>query len=311
VPRAILLTAALLFPLQALAAEAGPKVLVSIAPLHSLAAAVMAGVGPPELLMPASASPHDFSLKPSQAKSIQDADLVVWAGPQLEGFLTKTVKAAEQKGKLLTMGELPGLVRHEAREGGPWDAHEHAHNDEAKHALEIDGHFWLDIGNAKLLADALADRLSLQNPFHAAQYRQNARDLATKLDRLDRELKADLAPLAGKPYVVYHDAFQYFEKRYGLTPAGSITLEERNPSAKKIAALRRKISEVKAACVFKEPQAPARPAEMVAEGLSVRFGTLDDLGSSQAPGPDLYPNILKGVAADLRRCLLAAASTDR
>jgi zinc transport system substrate-binding protein len=289
----------LLASASAMASEP-PKVLVSLAPLHSLAASVMKGAATPELLMPASASPHDFSLKPSDAKRIQNADLVLWVGPQMESFLSKPLVGLKDKQRLLTVSELPGMLLLEPREGGPWEVHAdgHGHGEQ-----EQDGHLWLDIGNAKLLAGALAERLSSLDPAHGALYRQNAAELSARLDRLDRELKDRLAPLAGKPYVVYHDAFQYFEKRYGLAPAGSITLEERAPSAKTVARLRAKIAKLKAACVFKEPQAPEKPVLMVAEGLNVKIGSLDDLGATLTPGMQLYEDLLKGAAASLADCL--------
>lgn len=303
-PRLSLFLLSLLLSTAVEAAEAKPRVLVSIPPLHSLAASVMAGAGSPDLLMPGSASPHDFSLKPSQAQQIQKADLVVWVGPEMEGFLMKPLRGLKDKGKLVTMSALPGMTKLEPREGGPWEAH--AHEEEQGHAhgdLETDGHLWLDIGNARLLAAALALKLAALDPAQADIYRQNAKALDARLEQLDASLKRDLAPLAGHSYVVYHDAMQYFERRYGLMPAGSITLEERKPSAKTIARLRQKITKLGAKCVFKEPQAPARPAEMLAEGLPVRIASLDDLGAGIEPGPALYERLLQGLSESLRGCL--------
>ncbi|MFA6019282.1 MAG: zinc ABC transporter substrate-binding protein [Rhodospirillales bacterium] len=305
--RLSILLLSLLFSTAVEAAENKLAVLVSIPPLHSLAASVMAGAGSPDLLMPGSASPHDFSLKPSQAKQIQKADLVVWVGPDMEGFLVKPLKGLKDKGKLLTMSAVPGMTKLEPREGGPWEAHEHeALQGHAHGELETDGHLWLDIGNARLLAGALALKLSALDSAQADLYRQNAKALDARLEQLDAFLKRDLAPLSGQSYVVYHDALQYFERRYGLTPAGSITLEERKPSAKTIAKLRQKITKLGAKCVFKEPQAPARPAEMLAEGLPVRIGSLDDLGAAIEPGPALYERLLQDLSASLRGCLAVA-----
>lgn len=304
-PRLSILLLSLFFSSAVQAADSKPAVLVSIPPLHSLAASVMAGAGSPDLLMPGSASPHDFSLKPSQAQQIQKADLVVWVGPEMEGFLVKPLKGLKDKGKLLTMSAVSGMTKLEPREGGPWEAHAH----EAEHAhgeLETDGHLWLDIGNARLLVGALADKLAALDPAQADLYRKNAKVLEARLEQLDASLKRDLAPLSGQSYVVYHDALQYFERRYGLTPAGSITLEERKPSAKTIARLRQKIAKLGAKCVFKEPQAPARPAEMLAEGLPVRIGSLDDLGAGIEPGPALYERLLQGLSENLRGCLAVA-----
>lgn len=312
------LAAAFLLPMASASAAQPPKVVASIAPLHSLAASVMAGVGQPDLLLPAQTSPHDFSLKPSQAQALRKADLVLWVGPRLESFLKKPLAGLSDKGRQLAMAELPGVVSHEVREGGPWETHEHHHEHEGhdqakdgeKHAehdehgeLEIDGHMWLDVANATLFAEVLASRLAALDPANGEKYRKNAEDLKTRLAALDGDLKKEMAGLAGKPFVVYHDAFQYFEKRYGLSGAGSITLDERKPSAKKLAAIKKKIAELKAVCVFREPQAPARLAELAAEGTSAKLGVLDALGSGQTVGPDLYTGMLKGVAASLKECL--------
>lgn len=307
--------AALLSPSMSQAEGQPPRLLVSIAPLHSLASAVMEGVATPELLMSAKSSPHDFSLKPSQAKQLQKADLVLWVGPQLESFLDKPVKGLAGKGRLLTISEIPGIRLLQVREGGPWEAHDHdheahdgkGHKHDHEEALETDGHLWLDIANAKLTADVLASRLAAIDPANGERYRQNAVQLALSLDKLDENVKRELTGLAGKPYVVYHDAFQYFETRYGLTGAGSITLEERQPSAKKLAAMKRKISDLKAVCVFREPQAPAKLAQLVAEGTQAKLDVLDDLGSELTPGAGLYPDLMLGIARNLRRCLAGSA----
>ncbi|TAN55047.1 MAG: zinc ABC transporter substrate-binding protein, partial [Rhodospirillales bacterium] len=257
----------------------------------------------PELLLKGNVSPHDFSLKPSQAKNMREADLIVWVGPQFESFMAKPVASLGSPGRVLSMAEVPGMEILEPREGGAWETHGHGHDHGPVSGLEADGHLWLDIGNAKRFAEALAAKLSAIDPSHAARYRLNASALNAGLDRLDGELKKELAPLSAKPYVVFHDAFQYFERRYGLNPLGSITMDERKPSAKTIAKLRRKLVELKAGCVYREPQASARPAEMLAEGLNVRIGTLDDLGSRFKPGPDLYPETLRDLAASLKACL--------
>lgn len=310
----LVLLAVVLAP-SSLRAEGPPPLLVtSIAPLHSLASGVMKGVGKPELLMSAQASPHDFSLKPSQARLMQKADLVLWIGPQMESVLSKPLKGAAETGRLLTVSEILGIRLLQVREGGPWDAHDHDHDlgakgrkhDEAD-ALEVDGHLWLDVANAKLTVQALASRLSALDPANGERYRRNAQDLLASLDKLDESVKREVAGLSGKPFVVHHDAFQYFETRYGLNGAGSITLEERQPSAKQLAAMKRKVSNLKAVCVFKEPQAPATLARLVAEGTSARLDVLDDLGSGLTPGAGLYADLLMGIARNLKRCLAGSA----
>ncbi|MBF0353863.1 MAG: zinc ABC transporter substrate-binding protein [Alphaproteobacteria bacterium] len=290
----------------ALAGET-PKVVASIAPLHSLAASVMAGVGEPELLLQANASAHDFSLKPSQVRILQRADLVLWVGPEFESFLTKPVTSLGGKGRVLTMSDLPGMLKLKMRKGDFWESHAHGEGHNVASSFETDGHLWLDIGNAKLFAAALADRLSIIDPLHAGLYQRNASALALRLNLLDSHLKVQLAPLAARPYVVFHDAFQYFEKRYGLSPLGSITHDERKPSAKALAALRGKISDSGGACIFKEPQASPRLAEILAEGLRVRIGSLDDLGAGLKPGPQMFDSLMTGLADSLKECLDSSA----
>ncbi len=291
----------LLCPFQAMAASDAPKVLASIPPLHSLAAQVMAGAGSPELLMPAFASPHDFSLKPSDAKRLGQADLVLWVGPELEGFLVKPLVGLAAKEKVLRMSGIEGMTRHQLREGGPWGGHDHGHDAHD----EMDGHLWLDIGNAKKLGEALAVKLATIDPARATLYLGNATALSVRLDQLDADLKRDLALLAGKPFMVHHDATQYFERRYGLHGAGAVTLNEKQPSAKSVAALRRKISDLKVRCLFKEPQSQARLTEALAGEMHLRLGALDDLGAGLAPGAELYERLLKGLAASFKDCLTA------
>ncbi|MBF0167051.1 MAG: zinc ABC transporter substrate-binding protein [Alphaproteobacteria bacterium] len=284
-----------------------PRVVASIAPLHSLAASVMAGAGEPELLLQANASAHDFSLRPSQARILQRADLVLWVGPEFESFLVKPVSSLSAQGRVLTMSDLPGMLKLNVRKGDFWESHAHGKGHNVASSFETDGHLWLDIGNAKLLAAALADRLSIIDSRNAGLYQRNASALASRLDLLDSHLKARLAPLAARPYVVFHDAFQYFEKRYGLSPLGSITQDERKPSAKALAALRGKISDSGGACIFKEPQASPRLAEILVEGLPVRIGSLDDLGAGLKLGPDMFNSLMSGLADSLRECLLVSA----
>ncbi|CAA6603478.1 High-affinity zinc uptake system protein ZnuA [Rhodospirillaceae bacterium LM-1] len=292
----------LLCPFQVLAAIDAPRVLASIPPLHSLAVQVMAGAGSPELLMKGSSSPHDFSLKPSDAKRLAQADLVLWVGPELEGFLVKPVAGLAAKKSIVQMTAIAGMTLHDMREGGPWGGHD-GHGHDAHD--EMDGHLWLDIGNAKKLADVLAAKLAAIDPARAALYLGNATALSARLDQLDADLKRELAPLAGKPFMVHHDAIQYFERRYGLMGVGSVTLNERQPSAKSVAALRRKIASLKAQCIFKEPQSQVRLTETLASEMRLRLGTLDDLGAALEPGNELYEKLLRDLAASLKACLTA------
>lgn len=300
---------ALSFPSQAEV----PKVVASIQPLHSLAAMVMDGLGTPILLISGSASEHGYSLKPSDMRAIEAAKVAVIVDTGYETFLAKPLKARGDKIATLAMADLPGLTVLEPREGGVWESHDHdKHDTKARghgahghdHHDELDGHVWLDPRNAQLLLTALAEQLSELDPTNAAAYHRNADAARAKLAALDADLKAKLAPLAGKPYVVFHDAYQYFESRYGLTPAGSITVDpDRSPSAKRLAALKDKLVRSKATCVFREPQFPAAIVDTLAKSANAQVGLLDPQGAALPPGPALYPALLGNLADSLTKCL--------
>lgn len=292
-------------PLTPARAEA-PAVLVSIKPLHSLVTAVMAGVGEPGLIVSGSASPHGYAMKPSDARAAEKAKLVVWVGPALESWLERSM-ARRKDG--LAMLSLPGLIRLDAREGGAWDRHDHEHHDKGQHGKhhdETDPHVWLDPRNAQLLAEAVAVRLAAMDPVNAPRYAANAEALKQRLATLDAEIAARLAPVAKRPYVVFHDAHQYFEARYGLSPAGAITIDpERPPGAKRMAQLRDRLKATGASCVFGEPGAPSATAATLADAAGARMGRLDPEGLLVPAGPDSYVQQMKGLADSLAECLAA------
>lgn len=279
-----------------------PAVLVSIKPLHSLVAAVMEGVGEPGLIVSGSASPHGYAMKPSDARAAERARLVVWVGPALESWLERPL-ARRKDG--LAMLSLPGLIRLDAREGGVWGRHDHDHHGK-KHGDETDPHVWLDPRNAQLLAGAVAERLAALDPANGPRYAANAEALRQRIAALDAEIAARLAPVAKRPYVVFHDAHQYFEARYGLSPAGAITIDpDRPPGAKRMAQLRDRLKAAGAPCVFGEPGAPSATATMLADSAGVRLGQLDPEGLLVPPGPDSYVQQMKGIAGSLAECLAA------
>lgn len=282
-----------------------PAVLVSIKPLHSLVAAVMEGVGEPGLIVSGSASPHGYAMKPSDARAAEKARLVVWVGPALESWLERPL-ARRKDG--LAMLALPGLIRLDSREGGAWEVDGHGHGAHHEHGKgdETDPHVWLDPRNAALLAGAVAERLSGLDPANAPRYAANAESLKRRLAEMDAEIAAMLAPVARRPYVVFHDAHQYFEARYGLSPAGAITVDpERPPGAKRMAQLRDRLKSTGAACVFGEPGAPSGTATILAEAAGVRLGRLDPEGLLVPAGKDSYVQQMKGLAAALAECLSA------
>lgn len=301
--RKTLATALILVGLSAPAAAEPPSVLVSIKPLHSLVAAVMEGVAEPGLIVSGSASPHGYAMKPSDARTATRAQLVVWVGPAFESWLDRPLAGRKDTLALLS---LPGLIRLESREGGAWDSHDHDHKHEQSGHDETDPHAWLDPRNAALLAGAVAKRLAAMDPANAARYEANAEALKQRLAAMDSEIAARLAPVARQPYVVFHDAHQYFEARYGLSPAGAITVDpERPPSAKRMAQLRDRLKKAGAACVFGEPGAPASTAKTLADSAGAKLGRLDPEGLLVPPGKDSYVLQMQGIATALAECLAA------
>ncbi len=283
-----LLAALLLF--LAPAAQAAPQVVVSIYPIHSLVAGVMAGVGEPLLLVRGAASPHDYALKPSDAKALANADVVFWVGPQLETFLVKPLATVKKGASVVALAQAPGIALKENREGGTWEAHDHGHGKEAKHDDdETDMHVWLDPVNAQAMTAMIAETLAAKDPANAAVYRANGAKVTARLVALNTALAAKLKPVAGVPYVVFHDAYQYFDTRYGLNAIGSVTVSpERPPSAARLRAVRAKIVALKARCVFGEPQVKPSVVAAVMEGLDVNTAILDPLEQGPNPGPDAY-----------------------
>lgn len=292
-----------------------PKVVASLKPIHSLVAAVMGETGNPELLVTGGASPHTFSLKPSQAAVLADADLIFWVDPAVEGFLVNPMANLAKENASVPLLTAEGVNLLDAREGGVWSSHhddgEHAHGDEHEHDEEHreaksgharDPHVWLDIANGIALVASIEHQLSKAYPDLAPLFAENASALRERLLELDDELKEQLAPVSGQPYIVFHDAYQYFEERYDLSPAGSVTANpEVRPGARRIADLRNASSS--AICVFAEPQFEPRILERLTEDEGVKLGFLDPLGSGLPPGPEQYEAALKALADSLTDCL--------
>lgn len=295
-----------------------PRVVATIQPIHSLVAAVMEGVGePPTLLVRPGASPHAYQSRPSEAAALRGADLVVWVGGGLETFLAKAVGDLDGRTKVLELMAAPGVDLLPSREGGTWDDdHGGAHPDgeaaahgPAEHGGDgaRDAHLWLSPANARAIVRAVAVSLAGIDPARAGRYRANAEATAVRLDDLEDELAAQLAPVRGRPYVVLHDAYQYLEQAFGLRAVGSITVNpERQPGARRLAALRERLRRQGAVCVFGEPQQAAgtRLVATVAEGTGAGTGELDAEGGVRIePGPEAYFALMRHNADALADCL--------
>lgn len=304
---ACLLGCLTLFPSPSLAQ---PRVAVSIRPLHSLAAGVMEGVGVPELVIKSGASPHGFALRPSQARLLSRAEVVFWGGALLEPHLKK-ILSSRSKGLVLALHTPRGMsllgfrAFLEPRKGASARAMEPGKAMKHGGRAAYDPHYWLDPRNARVMVTAMAEALAVRDPDHAGAYRKNARRVAGALERLERELAMRLAPLGGRPYLVFHDAYRYFEERFGLRPLGAITSSpSARPGARRIARLRRLIRSRGVKCVFTEPQFSARTLRVVTEDATLAQGVLDPIGVGLKPGPELYFRMMRKLGESFRACLL-------
>ncbi|WP_193336804.1 zinc ABC transporter substrate-binding protein [Devosia beringensis] len=317
-------------------AFAAPNVVASIKPVHSLVAAVMAGVGEPTLIVKGSASPHTYALRPSDAGALESADIVFWTGHGMELFLADALDTLATNAAVVELADAPGITLLPVREGGAFEAHMHegeehdhsgetaeehaAHADAAEHTDhaaeddheghdhdehgEGDMHFWLDPQNAKLMVTQIATTLATADPDNATAYQANAEAELVKLDELQAELVTTMAPVADKPFIVFHDAYQYFEARFGLDVAGSVTVSpEVAPGAARIDELKAKVGTLGATCVFAEPNFEPTIISAIIEGTSAKAGVLDPEGGALTEGADLYPTLLRGLATSLVDCL--------
>lgn len=282
----------------------GPSVVASIKPVHSLVAAVMQGIAQPELLIPGTASPHTYALRPSDAQTLSHADLLFWIGPGLETFLEKPLQTLASSAEAVALIEAPGVHTLPVRRGGAFEAHHHEHEHEH---TNVDMHIWLDPENARAMVRTIAERLSQRDPDHATQYQANARHLDKLLQNLEQELQHTLAPVRQQPLVVFHDAYQYLEHRFGLHVVGAITVSpDVMPGAARVAQIRERIAAAGSACVFAEPQFQPRIVQTVVSGTGAHTGTLDPLGADLPAGPDHYGAMLRANAQAIRNCISAA-----
>jgi zinc transport system substrate-binding protein len=291
-------------------AHAQLSVVATIKPLHALVAQVMEGTGVPELLVGGTASPHTFAIKPSDAKKLARATVVFRVSEAVEPFTAKMATGLPKSATLVTLQSAAGIKTLPRRAGGPFEADAHKHgaadhdHDHGKKPSNIDGHIWLDPANAAVMLDAIAAALAAKAPENTAKYQANAIAAKTRIEALAAELARELAPVAAKPFIVFHDATQYFEKRFGLTVAGSITTDPDVPaSGKRLSALRAKVLSSGATCVFSEPNFEAKVIAAITEGSAARTAVLDPEGVMLTPGPDLYDTLLRTMAKSIRTCL--------
>lgn len=309
-------------------ASAEVSVVTTIKPVHSLVAGVMEGVGSPELLIKGAASPHDFSMKPSQAAQLQNADVVFWIGDHLETSLAKPISTMAEKAVRIELFDAPGVAHLKFREGDGFEAHDHGHGEEHDHGHDekhadghdhdedgheeshdhsadgFDPHIWLDPENARAMVKDISKNLIEADPDNAETYKANADAMDRKLADLIKNTEDKLAPVKGRPYIVFHDGYHYFEDRFGIPAAGAITLNPEVPAgADRITEIHDIIKKNQAACVFAEPQFEPKMIRVVLEGTQARSGTLDPLGADLEDGPGLYFELISNMADAMTDCL--------
>ncbi len=388
-----ILTCALLglgFPLSAMANA--PKVVADIAPLHSLVSQVMAGVGEPELIIPAEASPHDYSLRPSQAKALSDAKIVFWMGEELTPWLDKAIANIGTSAQKVGFLDMETTITYAFREGATFE--EHAHHEEDEHHTEdehhdehkehhdeheeheehhdeheaglfdrflaffghdehddhkdhddhddhadhddhkehddnkdhdehaghddhddheghdehdhegVDPHAWLDPENAKTWVNEIAATLSKADPDNAATYFSNAKTAIAELDKLILETQTSVTNLGELKFIVFHDAYQYFEKRFNIAATGSISLgDAEDPSPARIEEIQNTVKTLGVNCVFSEPQYNSGLVDSVFEGSNVNaIGVMDPLGAAIQTGPQHYAGLIRAMTVSLSEC---------
>ncbi len=297
-------------------ANADVKVVTSIKPIHSLASYLMDGVGKPDLIVDGYASPHGFALKPSHAKMLQNADLIFWVGEDLENFLEKPLKSIAKKAEKIELMEIKGLKKLKFRERNIFEGHddhghdehkehghkEDKHDDHHEHAHgEHDPHIWLDPMNAKVILSEMAEHLIEKDQENASKYKANLKKAHKDLDKLTKKVKSEL----NKDFksIVFHDAYQYFEKRFDVNVLGAFTVNtDVLPGAEQLSEIREVIEHEKVSCVFSEPQFNPDIIKAVAKDTNIKTGVIDPLGATLNPGKKLYFDLIKNMSSSFKGC---------
>ena len=330
------------FLLHAPLAEAAPAVVTSIKPIHSLVSNVMNGVGEPYLIITDTTSPHSFTLKPEHASKLESADIVFWIGEEMETFLEKPLDSVAIRARKVSFMESDDIQKLKFRENSIFDEHdehddheEHDDHDEhddheehddhddhdehddheehddhddhdkyddhGHHHGEFDSHIWLDPINAKEIVSIIADELSLIDPSNKSKYIENAKNTATQLDNLIKETEKTLDKDIS--YVVFHDAYQYFEERFNVAASGALTINtDVLPGARQVMNIRELIEDKNISCIFSEPQFNPKIIETIAEDTNIKTGVLDPLGATIQSGKDQYFLLIDDLAASLEKC---------
>jgi zinc transport system substrate-binding protein len=285
----------------------------------------MDGVGTPDLIVQPGASPHEYSLRPSEATALQNADLVFWIGPDLTPWLTDTIETLAPDAAVTELLEADGTIELAFREGALFEAHDHDDEDHDDHADEEAGHddhddeetghdehdddahdphAWLSPQNAMTWLNVIAGQLSAADPENAGSYFANAAAGRTEIEALIDEVTATLDPVRDGQFVVFHDAYQYFESDFDFPASGAISIgDASDPSPARIAEIQGRIAEQGINCVLAEPQFNPGLVATVLDGTQAQTGILDPLGSDLEPGPALYPQLIRNLSTALAGCM--------
>ena len=307
-----------LFACSSVIASETKGVITTIQPINSLVSAVIGNTGKSISLIPAEISPHEYKLKPSDAKKLQEGNIIFYVSNHLESSVTKVFENLPKNIKIINLMEESEINHLEIRDNEAWERHDHhghddhddhdkhgkKHDDHDDHEIEDDVHIWLSPDNAIKIITKVKKELSLYFPENANVYNQNATKFIAKINNLKKELTQELSPIKDKPYVVFHDAYQYFEKTFGLNAVGSVALEgDIASSPKQISFIKDKIVKLKASCVFQEPQFDSKLVKIVVEGTNAQIGTLDPLGVNVSGKEDFYLQLLRNMSKSLKECL--------
>jgi zinc transport system substrate-binding protein len=296
----------------AISASAEVRVLTSIKPLQLIAAAVQEGIGSPEVLLPPGASAHNYALRPSDVRRVRAVELLYWIGPDMEVFMPRVLAGRTQL--TVTVQELPGLQLRHFGQAAPADEHEHENEQKSPSAAgehdhdhrpgTLDAHLWLLPANAQVIATRMAADLSAADPANAPRYQANLQAFISRVQSLEQRLKARVASVLGKPYFVFHEAFDYFEAAYGLKHAGVFSVaSEVQPGAQHVAQMRERLQAAGPTCVFSEPPLQPRLAQTLSAGLPVTLAELDAMGGQLPVNSTAYEQLLTQLADALAGCL--------
>ena len=280
------------------------KVVTTIKPLHSLIANVMDGVGEPSLIIEGSTSPHSFTLKPSHAKLLEEADLIFWVGEGIETFMERPLESIVKNAEVVEFMEIESIEKLKFREESIYGDHDD-HDDHAGHEGhnhgEFDAHIWLDPSNAKEMVHEIAHELGDLDPANKDKYEANAEATIIALDQLIKDVSKDINKDA--KFVVFHDAYQYFEERFGLRAAGALTLNtDVLPGAKQIDEIQDVIKDRGINCIFSEPQFNPKIISTIADDTNIKTGVFDPLGANIKSGKDLYFKLISNLGNELKGC---------